>query len=230
MDGETNVRPASESLKAVTRSEARRNLTTYPKAPVARAASVIRVVVDRQEHDLRPRAGPLQGYRRFDAVHDRHRDVEHQEVGREPGNRLDGRLSIANGLDHVEVRCEEPPFHCEELLVVVGQHDTGPMQGALPSGPGSEDGSIPLPVVLNCERQGVRLGSRLRPRYGGEQLAEMTGSTGNIDSCEAGRPRSLGADRRWGRGGAVGHAVRLHHVHPRATVRKMLADLQKMTT
>ena len=133
-----NRRPASASLKAGRRSDASRDLTTYPTAPAARrCANIILIAVDSQEHELRPRSGRPQRPHRLDPVQERHRNVEHQDVGREPGGCLYRRPPVADSLDHFELRFEESRFDLEERLVIVGQQDTGPAHRSLPSAPGA---------------------------------------------------------------------------------------------
>src|SRR3954453_20471381 len=110
--------------------------------------------------------------------HDGHRHVKDHRIGRESGRRLDGRLPVADGPDHLELRFEEPSFDREELLLVVGQQDTGPAQGSLPSVPGGENGLDHPPGWPGCGA----------PRCGSRVKAIMTG----IDTS---RTTALGASR-----------------------------------
>src|SRR5205085_8550896 len=57
------------------------------------------------------------------------RDIEHDDVGREPGVLLEHRPPVADGPDDFELGLEESNFDREELLVVVGQEYPDPTQG-----------------------------------------------------------------------------------------------------
>ena len=57
---------------------------------------------------------------RFDPVEDRHRDIDHQQVGIETRDLFDEHLPVANR-HNVELWLEKTSGRSEECLVVVGQ-------------------------------------------------------------------------------------------------------------
>ncbi len=92
-------------------------------------AHVVRIRVYGQEHDLGAGARRLQTLRRLDAVHDGHRDIEHDHVRRQPSGRVEQHLSIPDRADDIEVRLEMTDDGREEFRVVIGQQDARPADG-----------------------------------------------------------------------------------------------------
>jgi hypothetical protein len=74
-----------------------------------------------QKNHLGPGAGRFQLPGCFQAIQDRHRDVDHQHVGLKPGCFVNQSLPIADGLDHIKLRFEEACGGFQEILVVIGQ-------------------------------------------------------------------------------------------------------------
>ena len=82
---------------------------------------VVGISMNGQENNLSREARRLYLPCCGDAVHDRHRDVKHQDIGLKFGNFIDDRLPITDGFDNVEFRLQNSCRKLQEILVVIGQ-------------------------------------------------------------------------------------------------------------
>jgi hypothetical protein len=81
-----------------------------------------------EEDDFRRRAEFLQAAGSLKAVHDRHHDVEHENVGLQTQRRLDCLLAVKYGANYLELGIQKPGNCAEDLLTVIGQQNSGLFQ------------------------------------------------------------------------------------------------------
>ena len=80
-----------------------------------------RILDARQENDFRRRAEFFQAASSLEAVHHRHHNVEHENVGLQPQCRFNCVLSVQHEADYFELDFQKPGNHAEDRLTVIGE-------------------------------------------------------------------------------------------------------------